>query len=194
MTKFYYGSMELEVPESVYSPEEDSLLLAKHIERLDLGDKSVLEVGCGSGFLSIVAAKGGATVTATDINEEAVEITKLNTKANSFAIKAVKSDMFSAIKGTFDLIIFNPPYLPVEEGETDPTYAGGKSGREVIERFAAGVKSRLKPNGSVLMVISSLTGEREVIDLFSKEKMKASTVAREKIPWEELIVVEAREF
>ena len=57
MPKFYHGKMELEIPESVYEPREDSLLLAKALERLKLKGKTVLEVGCGSGFLSILAAK-----------------------------------------------------------------------------------------------------------------------------------------
>ena len=193
MPKFYHGEMKLEVPESVYYPGEDSELLAKHIESLDLHGKSVLEVGCGSGLLSIIAAKKGASVTAVDINKEAVEMAKANAGANSAAITAVESDLFSSVKGKFDLIIFNPPYLPVEEGEKDPTYAGGATGRETIERFVACVKSHLNPGGVVLMVISSLTGEKEVIELFEKQGIKASVAAREKIPWEELIVIEARQ-
>ena len=194
MPKFYHGEMEFEVPESVYYPREDSELLANHIESLELHGKSVLEAGCGSGFLSIMAAKHGAKVTSVDINEEAVETTRANAETNQVQLNAFKSDLFSSVEGKFDLIIFNPPYLPVEPEEKDPTYAGGATGRETIERFAAGVKSHLNPAGRVLIVISSLTGEKEVIELFEKQGMKISIASREKIPWEELIVILADVF
>ena len=189
--KFYYGTLEFDIPESVYYPREDSELMAKTLEKVDLRRKSALEIGCGSGFLSILMAKKGAAVTAVDINEEAVDTTKKNAAANEAEVIAAKSDLFSNVSNKFNLIIFNPPYLPVEEGETDWTYAGGKNGRDVIERFVAKVKNYLKPNGTVLLLISSLTGEKEVIELFRNQKMKTKIVAREKVPWEELIMIEA---
>ncbi len=187
--KFYYNEMEFLVPESVYYPREDSLLMAKVLEGIDLTDKRVLEIGCGCGFLSILLAKGGAGVAAVDINQECAEITKSNAKANNAAIGVFVSDLFSNVDGVFDLIILNPPYLPVDE--KDATYAGGQTGRGIIERFIANVKNHLNPNGAVLMVISSLTGEKEVVELFEKEGMKTQIAAREKIPWEELIVIRA---
>ena len=189
--KFYHGEIQLEVPENVYYPREDSILMAKALENLEIKGKSVLEVGCGSGFLSIIAAKNGAHVTAVDINAEAVKTAKANAEANGCNIETIQSDLFSSVKGKFDLIIFNPPYLPVEAGENDPTYAGGKSGREVIERFINMTNGHLKPNGRVLIVISSLTGKKEIIELLKKTGMTVSIIAREKIPWEELIVIEA---
>lgn len=189
--KFYHNKIELEVPENIYYPKEDSLLMAKILENIGLDSKKILEVGCGSGLLSILMAKCGADVTSVDTDDGAVEITKTNAKSNGVAISVLESDLFSKIDGMFDIIIFNPPYLPVEEGETDKTYAGGKNGRETIEKFVSKVKDRLKPDGFVLLLISSLTGEKEVIELFEKQKMKTSIIAREKIPWEELIVIQA---
>ena len=191
LMKFYHNELTFEVPKSVYYPREDSLLLAKTIEKTNLKSKAVLEVGCGCGFLSVLMAKSGATVSAVDINPEAVEITKANADANGAVLNAINSDLFSNVRGTFDLIVFNPPYLPVEEGEHDAAYAGGPTGREVIGKFIAQVKSHLRLNGYVLVLISSLTGEKEVIKLFNKEKMSATAVAREKVPWEELIVIRA---
>ncbi|MEK6887939.1 MAG: HemK2/MTQ2 family protein methyltransferase [Candidatus Aenigmatarchaeota archaeon] len=187
--KFYYGRMVFEVPESVYYPMEDSLLLAKVVENLKLKGKTVFEVGCGCGLLSIIATKAGALATAVDINPVAVKAAKENAERLGCTLTALESDLFSNITGSFDLIIFNPPYLPVEEGETDLTYAGGATGREVIEKFVVEVKSHLNPGGLVLILISSLTGEKEVIELFKKQKMSATSIMREKIEWEELIVI-----
>jgi len=190
--RFYHGKMEFEIPESVYEPREDSLLLAEALERLKLADKKVLEVGCGSGFLSILAAKKKAAVTSVDINPEAVRITKENAAKNGIKIEAAQSDLFSSVNKTFDIIIFNPPYLPVEEGETDAIYSGGKTGRETVERFVDQAENHLNPGGIILLLISSLTGEKEVIELFEKRNMKASAIMREKVPWEELIVLECQ--
>ena len=190
--RFYYEKMVFEVPESVYYPMEDSLLLAKAVENLKLKGKKVLEIGCGSGFLSILAAKAGALVTAVDINPAAVKVTKENAKASKITLNAFESGLFSNVTGSFDLIIFNPPYLPVEEDEDDLTYAGGATGRDVIERFISKAKDHLKPEGTILLLISSLTGEKEVIELFKKQKMSATSIMREKISWEELIVIEVR--
>lgn len=192
--KFYYKEMTFEVPETVYYPREDSGLLAGVLEKMDMGGKKALEVGCGSGFLSVLMARQGASVTAVDISEEAVAATKRNAEANNVSVNCLVSDIFSGVKADYDIIVFNPPYLPVEEGETDKTYAGGCSGREVIERFVAEAENHLKPNSTILLVVSSLTGEKEVMKLFKEAGMAAQAVAREKVPWEELIVLEAALF
>ena len=189
--KYYYKDMEFDVPEDVYYPREDSELLAKTLESMELKSKNVLEMGSGCGFLSILMAKRGASVTAVDINEDAVNATKENARKNSAEILAHVSDMFGNVRGKFDTIVFNPPYLPVGEDEDDETYAGGTTGREIIEMFVSYVPSYLKENGTVIIVISSLTGEGEVISLFGQAGMEAYTVAKEKVSWEELIVIEA---
>ncbi len=188
--KFYHENMEFEVPGSVYYPREDSLLMAKIIENANIHG-SVLEIGCGSGFLSILLAKRDASVTAVDVNKEAIEASQLNCDTNNVEIKLFLSDLFEKVEGKFDVIVFNPPYLPVEEGETDETYAGGSTGRETIERFVLEVKKHLNPNGTVYLVISSLTGEAEVKKLFEKEGLTVETAAKEKVPWEELIIIKA---
>lgn len=189
--EFYYGDITIEVPEKIYYPREDSELMAGVIKTLDIRGKQVLEVGCGSGFLSILLAKKGARVTAIDINPVAVETAKKNAKANSVLVDCFESDLFEKVKNKFDLIVFNPPYLPVEEGEDDITYAGGKTGRDVIEKFSISVRSHLSDKGHILLLISSLTGEKETIRLLEKRGMKTKIVGREKIPWEELIIISA---
>ena len=185
--KFYHGDIILDVPETVYYPREDSLLLAKALENESL-KKKVLEIGCGSGFLSIVMAKKGAEVTAVDGSKDAVEATRLNAKKNDVSLTCFGSDLFSSVTSKFDLIVFNPPYLPDESN--DATYSGGKTGRKVIEKFIENTKDFLERDGKILLLISSLTGENEVLSLFHNCGFKTTIVAREKIPWEELIVID----
>ncbi|MBI2075898.1 MAG: methyltransferase [Candidatus Aenigmarchaeota archaeon] len=187
--RFYHNELALNVPESVYFPREDSLLLAGVLEKEKLQSKKVLEVGCGSGFLSIVMASGKAIVTAVDASKDAVEATKLNAKKNDVSLACFASNLFSAVTSKFDLIVFNPPYLP--DDSDDKTYSGGKSGREVIEKFIKQAKNHLNKNGKILLLISSLTGEQDVLSLFHTCSFKTKIAAREKIPWEELLVIEA---
>ena len=191
--KFFYKKLVLEVPETVYYPEEDSILMAKTLENMKLGGKC-LEIGCGSGLLSIIMARQG-DVTAADISPAAVECTKSNAALNKVNLHVLESDLFANVSGKFDVIVFNPPYLP--EG-VDSKHLGkgrgqliGRTGREAIEKFISHAGKRLNKGGKILLLISSLTGEKEVLDLFQRNGFKAKIVSREKIPWEELMVMEA---
>lgn len=183
--KFYHSGIELDVPESVYCPREDSLLLARVLENLK--GKKILEMGCGSGFLAILLANGNE-VTAADIDEEAVRVTERNAIKNNVKVKTIKSDLFSVVNERFDVIVFNPPYLP--DDNNNITYSGGSSGRDAIERFVKDARDFLNQNGKIYMVISSLTGEKEVLDLFHCNGFETNILARDKIPWEELMVIE----
>lgn len=190
--KYFYKNMELEVPEGVYYPMEDSELLAKVLDGANLKGKKTLEIGCGSGFLSILMVKKGAIVSAVDINPIAVETTKANARKNSAELDCFFSDMFDNVTKKYDLVVFNPPYLPVsDEDIEDITYSGGSSGREIIEGFLGNAVTYLNPKGKLLLVISSLTDEAEVLSLVKEAGFEAEIKAREKIDWEELIVIEA---
>ena len=97
-------------PAQVYQPEADTfLLLAAAQAEVRPGDR-VLEVGTGSGCIAAALARD-CEIVATDINPHAVFC------ARQKGIDVVRSDLFSGIRGTFDLIIFNPPYLPTQPGE-----------------------------------------------------------------------------
>lgn len=187
---FYYGDIELEVPENMYYPQEDSLLIAKMVEIADLTGKKCLDMGCGSGFLSILMIKKAAIVTAVDIDKDAVASAIRNTEMNNADMNIVQSDLFEKIDGKFDLIVFNAPYLPVDDKYTHESYDGGKTGREVVERFLKEAKKYMNKDGKILLLVSSLTGEKEVIDFAKSCNLNAIVIEREKIDWEELIVLE----
>ena len=88
-------------------------LLLEFIEPMDLRDKKFLELGCGCGIISILAAKKGAVVTATDINNAALEALKANSAKNNIDIEILHSDLFEKLHGSaFDIIVINPPYYP----------------------------------------------------------------------------------
>ena len=94
----------------IYKPREDSELLAKYVKKYAFGN--ILDMGTGSGIQALTAAKNKKvrSVLAADIQEEVIDYNKENIKNKK--IKFIVSDLFSNIKGKFETIIFNPPYLP----------------------------------------------------------------------------------
>ncbi|MBU3957796.1 MAG: methyltransferase, partial [Nanoarchaeota archaeon] len=153
--------------------------------------KSVMEVGCGSGLLSIIAAKSGCDVLAADINPAAVACAKRNAGLNNADIKAVQSDLFRQVRGKFDLIVFNPPYLPEEQTESSRAWAGGKN-LEIISRFIMQAKRFLSRSGEMLIVVSSLSKPEKILRKFSDNGFSAKIIAERKIPWEKLFAICAK--
>ncbi len=193
MTKSFYKNMILEIPAGVYELREDSLLLAEILEKENLVGGKILDMGCGSGLLGIIAAKAGALVSAVDIDAGAVECAEKNSKACGAKINFFVSDLFQNLGDEkFDLIIFNAPYLPEEISAASMTWAAGE-GSELIFRFITKAKNFLSSKGKILLVVSSLTGLKNVMKKFSEAGFSASVLAEKKIPWEMLCVIEARE-
>ncbi|MFP3951452.1 MAG: HemK2/MTQ2 family protein methyltransferase [Candidatus Bathyarchaeia archaeon] len=143
----------------VYTPAEDSYLLAKHVKRLVRGD--VLDMGSGSGLQTAIAAEKEEVkhVLAVDINPIALEEARRRVRASGLSEKVDfrLSDLFEEVDGTYDWILFNPPYLP-SDGEVDElSWAGGRAGRELIHRFLSGAPEHLKKSGSMLLIYSNRT-------------------------------------
>ena len=191
----YYKDMKLKVLPSVYDPAEDSFLLADNLD-IKQGDK-VLDIGCGSGIQSLVAAKKGAKVIAVDINPEAVKNTKINAADLDLEdlIQVRQSNLFENVPETdFDVIIFNPPYLPSGGGLNNAlskAWDGGKTGREIISDFLKEAKKHLKKGGKIFFVISSITGKEEVEKTLKEAGYKSKVIASQKMFFEELFVFEA---
>jgi release factor glutamine methyltransferase len=85
--------------------------LLKYLERIDLDKKYFLELGAGSGLISIFASRKGAFVTASDISLTAVYNIEKNTKMNDANVEILHSDLFDEIPNrNYDYIVINPPY------------------------------------------------------------------------------------
>jgi len=130
----------------MYQPAEDSYLIKKHIKHYAKG--LTLDIGTGSGILAKEASKYSKVI-ATDISDEALNYCKSKYKNITF----IKSDLFQNIKQKFDLIIFNPPYLPYHPKDKNQEL----SSHFIIQNFLNQAKNFLKPNGKILLLFSSLT-------------------------------------
>jgi release factor glutamine methyltransferase len=132
-TRIYkYNDIRLEIPPQVFHPGFffSTRLLLNQISRLTLKDKKFLEPGCGSGLISLYAAKKGALVTATDINPVAIEFIKKNSRQNNVEMTIIESDLFENIPAEqFDIIAINPPYYKKQPlGVKDYAWFCGENG------------------------------------------------------------------
>lgn len=151
----YKDGLDMAEDPEVYPPSEDSILLTESLD-IRIGEK-VLEIGTGSGIVSIQCALNGADVVCGDINPRAVALARRNAAANGVGIDVRETDVYSNIEGRFDTIVFNLPYLPVEdEGELAKAWSGGPDGLGPLPRLLEGAPEHLLPDGRVVVVVSSL--------------------------------------
>jgi len=177
---------------NIYEPEEDSYLLSETIEgqipKLLTKNKNIkfLEIGSGSGIHLKTALNLGVkkeNIFSADLNQKAVRHCK------SLGFNCVKSDLFEKIKGKYNLIVFNPPYLPEDKSEPlDSRLAttGGKKGSEIINLFLKKAKKHLSKDGKIFLLTSSLT--KGINFLNYKKKI----IGKKKMFFEELEVWELK--
>ncbi|MGM0609066.1 MAG: HemK2/MTQ2 family protein methyltransferase [Candidatus Muiribacteriota bacterium] len=155
----------------IYDIREDTLLMLEKIKKYaeqhpDLFKKT-LEIGVGNARISQEIEKYSSNHTGTDINPDAIK--KLNKK---YFI----SDLFEKIKGKYNLIVFNPPYLPLpkskisEKSEKNALY-GGKKGYETIFRFLEELPGHLENKGVCLLLFSDLSKPLKILEKISQECM-----------------------
>ncbi|MCK5159815.1 MAG: methyltransferase, partial [Candidatus Heimdallarchaeota archaeon] len=156
--------LSLDIPSEVYDPAEDSFLLAENVH--DLTNEKVLEVGSGSGYVSLYLAKKfpRADFFCVEINHIAANATKKNAKQNSVNLEVLCSDLFTSLHAKennlqfFDIVLFNSPYLPVKDfGLLEQAWSGGIDGLDVVKPFLKALPFFLKNNGSCYLVVSSKT-------------------------------------
>ena len=172
----------------MYQPSDDSYLLEKQVKKLSTG-LSVIDIGSGSGIQALSSLKSGASsVLATDIDAESITHLK---KSESPTLKVIKSNLFEKVKGKFDLIIFNPPYLPQdkrEPKESQKATTGGKKGDEIILKFLKQAHKHLNKNGSILLLLSSQTPTDRILPLITALGFHKTCLSSKKLFFEELQV------
>lgn len=155
---------EIELCEGVYEPAEDSLLLARSIR---CGARC-LEMGSGTGLVSIYCALSGSEAVAVDISKLAVQCTAKNAKRNNVKVTGLESDLFSNVSGRYDTIAFNPPYLPVVDVISgSEQWNGGPDGFQVTRRFLAELPLFLARDGRAFIILSDLTDIGKLMNEFN---------------------------
>jgi release factor glutamine methyltransferase len=176
-------------PPPLYAPSDDSLLMIDAIAHLPLSGKRVLDMGTGSGILALYCAMRGANVTAADIDQAAIEYVSHLATNLEIQINACFSDLFSKITSRFDLIFFNPPYLPSLK-IVDRSIDGGSGGTVIANRFLAELPNHLARGAEAYLLLSSVNDPVSV--QLRHENLDFRVVARKALFFEELQVLRVR--
>lgn len=177
--------------DQVYQPAEDSHLLATTAAERVASDHRVLDVGTGSGYVAaLVQEATGASVVGVDLNPLACA------EARDRGVSVLRGDLVAPFRrGTFDVVCFNPPYLPsapdgVWDDWMEAAVTGGDDGRAVIEEFLDDVGRVLRHNGTVYLLISTVTGLDEVQYIADEAGFETPVIAEESHSFEKLVVLE----
>jgi len=194
---FHYKDLSIEVHPEVYDPAEDTYLMLDSIEFKK--EDNVLEIGTGCGIIALECCRKGVNVICTDINPLAVELVKKNYLINqekllgNFEVRL--GDLFEPILDfeTFDVIIFNPPYLPTRKkdlvgGWIDTAFNGGESGLETTKRFIQDLSRFLKKDGKAYLIFSSQSDKKKLDSAIKKSKLKSDIIKSQKFENETISV------
>jgi len=192
----FYKGLYFHVSDDVYEPSEDTFLLA---ENLDVNDgEIVLDMGTGCGILAVLSTRKASWVLAVDVNPHAVKCARENAERNNVSEKIdfVCGDLFNPLRREqlFDLILFNAPYLPVEEkpkGWVDYAWSGGEDGRSILDSFLSDAPDYLKRGGRLLIVQSSLSDIGKTLSTLREKGFRAEVISEMSFFFETIALIKA---
>ncbi|NLP35588.1 MAG: peptide chain release factor N(5)-glutamine methyltransferase [Clostridiales bacterium] len=173
-----FMGLEFEVSSDVLIPRQDTEVLVEEALKV-CNQKSVLDMCTGSGCIIISLAKLSNLTKAVgvDISEKALKVARKNAAKHKQNVEFIQSNLFDNIKGEYDVVVSNPPYIPTEDiknlmpevRDHEPIMAldGDQDGLSFYRRIALQVKNHLNPNGYIMMEIGYNQG-KEVVDILQK--------------------------
>jgi release factor glutamine methyltransferase len=188
---YHYGDIMLEIPPEVFHPRFffSTKLLLSYLGGMKLEGKSFLELGAGSGLISVWATKQGAKVTATDINPIAVKALVKNKLLNKVSFEIIQSDLFDEIGNRqFDVIAINPPYYRKNPASlADYAWYCGEEG-EYFDRLFQSLKEYVNSNSFVAMILCDGCDLELIGSLAKRNKVVMKPVHHKKNLLEENII------
>lgn len=148
----------LKIEPSVFHPGIylSTNILADFALQQGLRNKRVLELGAGSGFISMLLAREGAQVTASDINPLALEKIRENALSNRLRLDTIQSNLFSSLDpNDFDCILINPPYYPKQAADlTEAAFFCGER-FEYFQRLFEELREKWqRKDGQIYIILS----------------------------------------
>lgn len=171
----------------IYEPAEDSELLLEVALKEVKAEDEVIEIGAGSGFVAEKLVGKCRFLLTTDISPYAAK--ELRKKG----LEVVMTDIARGIKKKFSLVLFNPPYLELEEelkrgNWLDVAIDGGKGGVKVIERFLDSLDEIMSPDGRAILIFSSYN-EPQIYNLLEERKLRYAIAGKRELFFETLYAI-----
>jgi ribosomal protein L3 glutamine methyltransferase len=167
----WFMGMPFYVDERVLVPRSPLGELIQNGVQPWLGDAEpgrILDLCTGSGCIGIGAATvfENAEVDLADLSADALDVAAVNidTHGLSDRVRRVRSDVFEAIDGRYDLILSNPPYVDAEDiadmpaefrHEPELGLSAGEDGLEIAHRILAGAAEHLNPGGLLIVEVGN---------------------------------------
>jgi len=165
-----------------------TIALQKALEKWATNAERILELGTGNAALlsCFLARRLGREVHGVELSASRVQQALQVVRHNSLPVRLWQSDLFGQVQGTYDLIVFNPPYVPSAMGQAlgldkrpefdgDQVWDGGETGTETIEKFLKSLPPHLAPEGRVLLGVQGFYVPPEVLQpLFEKAGLKVA--------------------
>jgi release factor glutamine methyltransferase len=159
------------------------------LQKIELGGKTLLDLGTGSGILALYAAKKGAIVTASDISSLAINITEHNSNFNAIDINIIQSDLFDHIqRQKYEIIVINPPYYPKNpEKESDYAWYCG-DGFEYYHKLFTQIPPYLDANSLAVISLADTCDIDKIQDIARMYGYRLELVEQKKYLWEKQLI------
>lgn len=186
--KYTYEDITIRVSPGVFHPGlfHSTTFLLKFLSTQDLQDKTLLELGCGTGLISIAASKAHAIVTASDLSRKAAENCRRNLQYNNAVATVIHSDLFDNLAGkTFDWIIINPPYYAQkpEKDEDLAWYCGVDF--EYFRKLFRQLPDHLHASSKVIMVLTKGCDREKIFSIAEASGFRFTEIQQHKVFFDE---------
>jgi len=182
--RYSYKDISVWVEPGVFPPflTLSTKILLEFVEPMPLNGKQFLELGCGCGIISILAAKKGAEVTAADINQTALDALARNSADNNVKLAIINSDLFQNLNAQkFDCIVINPPYYPkAPQTAAEQAWFCGEN-FDYFEKLFAQLTSSLNDGNHTYMILSEDCEIETIQSIAAKNGIGFETVLQKKV-------------
>ncbi|HEU5225866.1 MAG TPA: peptide chain release factor N(5)-glutamine methyltransferase [Actinomycetota bacterium] len=193
-----FRGITLEVRPGVFVPRPETELLVEHAlsEVGDREDPVVVDVGTGTGAIALAVKdeRSDATVFATDLSAEAVELARANAARLGLAVTVLEGDLLEPLpvdlRGWVDVVVSNPPYVPAEDLEDLPAEVRADpvlalvGGIDVYERLGAHASRWLRAGGVLAAEIDARLAdpvERALSSAFADVRVERDLTGRDRV-------------
>jgi len=180
---YRYDNIEATVHPEVFPPQLtlSTKILLNFIQPMDFQGKSFLELGCGSGIISLLASKKNAVVTASDINQIALDYLVKSSEKNKLKVRCIHSNLFESISEKhFDYIIINPPFYPNKATNIKEKawYCGENF--EYFEALFEQLRAFLSEKNTTYMILSEDCDFQKIVSIAQKNNINMTSVVETK--------------
>lgn len=184
---YRYRGLQLKIRPGVFHPGFffSTKFLVSQLSEMDLGGKNLLELGAGSGMISLFCARAGARVTASDISATAVANIAENAQRNAIELTVLESDLFEKIpRQRFEVIVINPPYYPRNpQNESQRAWYCGDD-FQYFRRLFPQLHEYSDAGSRVLMVLSEDCDLEKIKEIAAENNFEMVVEVKRRIWWE----------